>query len=215
MSSESKRRRRYQSPLRQAQATETRQRGLGAARHLFLTHGYGMTTVAAIAHEAGLATQTVYATFGSKRAILTALLDLAIGGNEQPLGMLERPGPRRMRDEPEQRRQLTMLAHGIAEILDRAGPIFAVMRGAAAADLEIAALYERLQDERRRNMTTVVEWVAANGPLRDNLTVAEGADIVWTLTSADVHQMLTVERGWTAEQYARWLTDTLAATLLA
>ena len=214
MSSEVKRGRRYTSPIREEQARETRMRVLEAARRLFRDRGYVATTIGTIAQEAGVAAQTVYVAFGNKRAILAALMDLAIGGDDQPVGVLERPEPLHMRDEPDQRRQLELMAHGIREILDRAGPIFDVMRGAATADTEVAVLYRRLQEERLRNMTMVVGWVAAKGPLREGLAVAEGADIVWTLTSADVHRMLRIERGWTGEQYEQWLADSLVRSLL-
>ena len=63
-------------------------------------------------------------------------------------------------------------------------------------------------------MGRLVAWVAEKGPLRADLTPAEAADVVWTLTSADVHRLLTADRGWTGELYERWLGDTLVATLL-
>jgi len=214
MADDVKRRRRYESPIRQEQARETRLRILGAARRLFLARGYVATTVGAIAQEAGVAAQTVYGVFGSKRAVLTALMDVSIGGDDRPVAVLERAEPQRMREETDQRRQLAMMAHGIRLILERAGPVFDVMRGAAAADPEIATLYRHLQEERLRNMTRVVAWVAEKGPLRDGLTIPDAADIVWTFTSADVHRLLTVERGWTAERYERWLGDALVAALL-
>jgi len=207
-------RRRYESAIRQEQARETRLRVLEAARRLFLERGYIATTISAIAQEAGVATQTVYVVFGNKRAILVALMDRAIGGDDEPVGVLERRAPQQMREEPDQRRQLLMMAHGIREILDRAGPIFDVMRGAATADGDIAEVYGRLQEERLCNMTTVIEWVAENGPLKDGRSVAEGADIVWTLTSADVHRLLRVERDWDGERYERWLGDILIESLL-
>lgn len=214
MSDEVKRRRRYESPIREEQARETRWRILEAARRQFLVHGYVATTVASIAQMAGVTAQTVYAAFGNKRAILVAVLDVAIGGDEQPVGVMDRPEPQRMRDEPDQRRQLEMMARGIRGILERAGPIFDAMRGAASVDPEIAELYQRLQAERLRNMTRAVGWVAEQGPLRAGLSVDDGADIVWTLTSADVHRLLMVERGWTGERYERWLADSLIATLM-
>ena len=40
-------------------------------------------------------------------------------------------------------------------------------------------------------------------------------DILWTLTSYDIHRRLVVERNWTSDRYEQWLGDTLVATLLA
>ena len=65
---------RYHSPLRQERAEDTRRRITTAALELFNEHGFACTTVTAIAAAAGVAVQTVYAAFGSKGAILQALL---------------------------------------------------------------------------------------------------------------------------------------------
>jgi hypothetical protein len=63
-------------------------------------------------------------------------------------------------------------------------------------------------------MTTVVQWIAARGPLRDGLDVATAADLVWTVTSPEVHHMLLETRGWSRGQYEVWLRDTLEHALL-
>ena len=64
----------YRSPLRAERAAETRHRITTAALELFTEHGFGGSTVTAIAKRAGVAPQTVYAVFGTKGAILQALL---------------------------------------------------------------------------------------------------------------------------------------------
>lgn len=207
-------RRRYDSRIREERARETRSRILSAAKRLFLRHGYVPTTMAGIAREAGVATQTVYVTFATKRAILAAVMGETIGGDDQRIGMLERADPQRMREEPDQHRQLRMMAHGIREILDRAGPMFDVMRIAAASEVEIHAAYTELQEQRRENMAIVVGWITDKGPLKPGLIENEAADILWTLTSADVHRMLRDERGWTTERYEEWLAESLVDALL-
>src|ERR687893_2961747 len=55
---------------RQRQALHTRRLIVDAARRLFLERGYGVTTMEAIAGEAGVAVSTVYAIFKNKRAFL-------------------------------------------------------------------------------------------------------------------------------------------------
>lgn len=59
--------RKYSSPIRERQANQTRTNILDATQRLFLERGYAKTTVEAIAQEAGVAKQTVYAVFRSKR----------------------------------------------------------------------------------------------------------------------------------------------------
>jgi hypothetical protein len=43
---------------------------------------------------------------------------------------------------------------------------------------------------------------------------ADAADTMYTLMSPEVHRILTVERGWSADRYEHWLATTLCAVLL-
>jgi hypothetical protein len=120
-----------------------------------------------------------------------------------------------MRRESDQRRHLAMFAAGIGEQMERVGPVDEVLRGAAAVDPEAAALRREIQlEQRRRAMRTVVGWVAANGPLKEGLSEADAASIVWTLTSPEVHRLLRVDSRWSQARYVAWLRETLVASLL-
>ncbi len=207
--------RRYVSGVRQDQARRTRIRILEAAHRLFTKNGYARTTIERIAAEAGVAIDTVYAIFGSKRAILSGLMERQVGGDDQPIPMLDRPGPQSVRRELNQRRQLARFVAGVTDAIERSRPIDDIMRSAAAIDPEISALRGSIQEERFRNMTTLVRWLRANGPLRGERSVEEAGAIVWTLTSPEVHRLLRIERGWSSERFRDWLGDTLARTLLA
>jgi hypothetical protein len=63
-------------------------------------------------------------------------------------------------------------------------------------------------------MGQFVSWLAANGPLAGGLTEDDAAAIAWTMTSPEVHGLLRVARGWSAERYAAWLAQSLARRLL-
>jgi len=208
-------RRAYESTLRSEQARQTRARILDAAQRLFSERGYGGTTMEAIAGGAGVATDTVYASFRSKPGVLHALLDIRVAGDEAPIGIIAREGPQAVRRERSQRRQVAGFATGVAEILERARPVDDIMRGAAAVDPEIAALRARMQQGRHDNMRQFVGWLAANGPLRKGLTEDDAADIVWAVASPEMHGLLRARRGWAPERYRDWLEATLARTLLA
>lgn len=205
----------YRSPLREARALETRRRIIEAAARTFLADGYPRTTIPLIAREAGVSADTVFHLFGGKRELLKETLDVVIGGDDEDIPLLERPGPQRVRAEPDQRRQLALFATDITGQLERVRPMDDVLRSAAAVDAEVAALREDLQRRQRVTaMRMVVEWVAAHGPLRDGLTREAAADAVWTLTSPEVHRLLRVERGWSTEQFEAWLLRSLTAELL-
>ena len=82
--------RRYDSTHRQEQARQTRLEIIQAARKLFFEHGYSGTSIEAIAQEAGVAVETVYGIFGSKRQILFSLVDYSLTGDDLPVPLLKR-----------------------------------------------------------------------------------------------------------------------------
>ena len=204
----------YNSTRRQAQARETRRRIIEAARRLFAEYGYTGATIEAIAREAGVAPETIFATFGNKRAILTALIDVAVGGDEQPIPLLQRPGPQTVLQEHDPVRQLQLFAEDISAILERVAPVFAIMRVAAKTEPDIAELLKNLLEERLRNLATVAQSLSAQHALREDLTVEQTAEIIWAITSPEVFGLLTVDRGWSRERYVHWLSDTLIRLLL-
>jgi AcrR family transcriptional regulator len=201
----------YSSALRNEQAAQTRGRVVDAAARLFIAQGYPTTTVREIAAEAGVAVDTVYATFGSKARVLTALIDRSIA----PAGehnVLERPEAIAVRDELDQRVQLSLFARDMASISERVRPVFEMLRIAAASEPEVAPVYAEMENQRARNMRVATGWIAANGDLKVGLERA--ADIIWTLASPDVARLLCDLRGWSTDDYAAWLSDSLASLLL-
>lgn len=207
--------RRYDSPVRREQARQTRAAVVRAAHRRFLADGYASTTLVAVARDAGVSVDTVYAVFGSKRGLLAAVMDVNVGGDDQPLAVLDRELPQRMRAESDQRRQISLFATGMAGELERIRPLDDVLRSAAAADPDVAAARHEQNDvQRHAAMATVVGWVRARGQLRSGLDDAAAADVVWTLTSPEVHRMLLTTRGWTRSQYETWLRETLERALL-
>jgi AcrR family transcriptional regulator len=204
----------YNSALRKQQASQTRMKILDAAQRLFAQRGYAASTVEAIASGAGVAVDTVYAIFGSKREVLRSLLDVRVGGDDAPIDVLDRPGPQAVRHERSQARQLAAFALSVSQIIERVRPVDDIIRGAAAVDSDLAALRARVQESRYESMRELVSWVAANGPLRAGLNQEDAAAMVWTLTSPEVHSLLRATRGWSPERYAAWLGATLTRTLL-
>jgi AcrR family transcriptional regulator len=204
----------YDSSLRKQQASQTRMRILDAAQKLFAERGYAASTIESIASAAGVAVDTVYATFGSKREVLKSLLDVRVGGDDAPIDLLDRPGPQAVRAERNQVRQLSEFARDVSKIIERVRPVDDIIRGAAAVDADVAALRARVQESRFQSMRKVVSWVAANGRLRDGLTEQDAAAIVWAMTSPEVHGLLRVARAWSPERYSAWLRDSLTRLLL-
>jgi AcrR family transcriptional regulator len=204
-------RRPYRSERRREAAERTRQRILDAARGRFVEHGYAGTTIAAIAGDASTAAETVYATFGSKVALLGELVRNAARGDGET-EILEQEGPARVEAATDQREQLRLFAEDITRRLERVGPLLRVLANAAASEPALAELYRGLHEARLRNLRTLPVALARNGPLRVDAETA--AETIWALASPDLHGLLTGVRGWSRERYTAWLADSIAAILL-
>ncbi len=207
--------RKYESSRRQAQARETRRHIAEAARSLFFERGYSGTTIDAIAQTAGVAKETVYSIFGSKRKVLSHLLDISIGGDDQPIRLLDRPEPQAILQDTDQRYQVRMFSKGITDILARAAQLFEVMRSAAMTERDIADLLQNLLTERLENMTTFATHLASNGGLREGMDIPLAGEMVWTITSPEVFLLLTRDRNYSKERYTTWLEATLTRLLLS
>jgi AcrR family transcriptional regulator len=192
--------RRYDSPRRREQAAATRRDNLDAAQRLFERDGYAATTMAAIAQDAGVASKTVYLAFETKSGVLRALWNLRLRGDLDPAAVGERDWYREVLDEPDRERRLRLNARNSRAVKERAGALLEVIRAAAAADPDIRALWERINDEFYANQLAVA------GDAAD-------ADVLWTLNHPDVWQLLVARRGWTPARYERWLAEASLALL--
>jgi AcrR family transcriptional regulator len=205
----------YDSSRRQAQANETRRHILEAARKLFIERGYAGATAEAIAAEAGVAAQTIYAIFKNKKRILVSLMNVSPAtGVEDHTPMAERANVQAVSQERDRGRQLQMFAQVVANNLDQVSAVFEVMTEAAKMEPDLDRIVQKLNKQRLENMTFAVQQFAMNGPFRDNMDEAYARDTVWTLTSGEVFLLLARDRGWPKEKYAQWLGNTLARVLL-
>jgi AcrR family transcriptional regulator len=201
----------YRSERRRRQAEQTRLAILAAAGAVFRDRGYERASIAAIAAAAGVADETVYGHFRNKRTLLGELVQRAVRG-EDPRPVPEQEAPRALTELADQREQLRAFAADIVRRLERAAPLVAVVAAAAPGEPELAELLETLHAHRLRNLRVLVDALAANGPLRVSRT--EAAETVWALTSPELHQLLTRQRGWSRRRYVNWLGECLGALLV-
>jgi len=214
MRDETTAKRRYHSPQRQLQAELTRRKLLDAARRLFAANGYAATTLPAIAREAEVSAPTITAIFGTKAGLLTALVQLVVGGDEEPIALVDRPWWQAMLAEPDARRQLAVFAANGRQIHQRSADVAAIMQGAATADPEIAGMLHQLAEGRFRDAQTVAASLAKKGALASEVSIDQAEDIIWALGSHDLYRMFVIERGWAPQQYEQWLAASLIHALL-
>jgi AcrR family transcriptional regulator len=211
---ESVKKRAYNSPRRQEQARETRKRILEAAQRLFASEGYVAATLPAVAREAGVSPATITVAFGTKLALLTALVRSEVRGDEESVPVTGRSWWQEMLAEPDPVRQLTLFAGIARRIHGRTTDIAEIVRGAAAVDPELAAWRQELGESRLQDAREVVEALARKQALGPDVTVDYAIDLLWTLGSSEVYRMLVVERGWPPEQYEQSLASLLVCSLL-
>jgi AcrR family transcriptional regulator len=201
-------------PRRRERARATRGRVLDAARDLFIERGYVATTIDAIAERADVSPETIYATFGNKRAVLGDVVDVSIAGGQSAGPILEQPWVEELRREPGATRRVAILARNGRRILGRRAAIDEVVRGAAAADPEVAALWARGKAQRFAGQRALLALVVGSGGLRPGLDLATAADILYAIGSPETYRHLVIDRGWSGLRFERWYAETLERLLL-
>ena len=83
-----------------------------------------------------------------------------------------------------------------------------------AVDLELRALWDEIEAGRLAGQGRFAGMLAERGVLRPGVSVEQARDLVWTLCSLAVHDLLVVSRGWTSERYQEWLAAALTRELL-
>jgi AcrR family transcriptional regulator len=167
-----------------------------------------------VAAEAGVALKTVYVVFATKSGLLHALWDERLGGDAEPVPVVERPWYRDLQAERDPRRRLHRLAVQSGQVKQRAGALMEVIRDGAPTDPAVADLWRLIQDEFRAVLRPIAAGLAADGALVPGLTVDTATDRLWTLNHPDVWHLLCVECGWTADAYEAWLLEAFRAQLL-
>jgi len=179
-----------------------------------MENGYVGTTIQAIAFKAGVAQETIYAVFTNKRNILSFLLDVSVGGDDQPIPLMERLGPQSVIHASDQRSQIDLFSKDITGILSRVTPVYEIAREAAKSEPEIAEMLTKMLNERLKNMIRFANSLSSHAILRNGMTNEEAGEILWTITSPEIFHLLIVDRKWTQEHYIIWLKDTLLRLLL-
>jgi len=155
-----------------------------------------------VAREAGVAMETVYAGFGSKRQLLAAVMDVAVVGDDLPIPLAQRDFALEL-GVGTRKERVAKAAGMSAAISARTWDLVQALIQGSATDTELARRRADLDERRRREITRYFEQVASRPATLEQL------DEVWLLTSAEVFHMLVHRSGWTPEQHEQWLADRL------
>jgi AcrR family transcriptional regulator len=192
--------------LRAERAHVTRTRIAAAARGLFVQDGYGATTLVAIAAEAGVAVQTVYAVYGSKAGILRALRESVVSQPEADASV------RAAIAAPSAGASVDLFARSIRERWGIGGDIVAIHRDAAATDPSIRSEMDAVLAVRRGGITRFAQSLGDR--LAPGVDVDRATAIIDALTMPELHAELVGVHGWAADAYESWLAAALRRELL-
>lgn len=205
--------RRYDSSRRREQAAATADTILVAARRLFEAQGYPATSVAKVAHEAGVALKTVYVAYPTKAQLLRSVWDVTLRGFAD-IPVADQPWYREVLEETDPGRILALNARNATVVKKRIGPLTRVIRDGAAADPEVRSLWDLIETDYHANQARIVAKLASANALRPGLHPERASDILWSLVHPDLWHLLVGQRAWTDQEYQDWLTDTSIAQLL-
>ncbi|MDO2936554.1 helix-turn-helix domain-containing protein [Paeniglutamicibacter sulfureus] len=205
-------RRGYDSRSRRAAAEKTREAILEAARERLLAQGYPATTVALIAADAQVSVETIYKSFGGKPGLVRAIYDRGLRGSG-PEAAFDRSDALRQHAADAQSLMLTW-GRLTAEVAATLTPILLLVRSAAASDANMAELQEQSSAERLERMQHNARFLQERGYLREDVSFDEAVDVMWLHSSPELYELLVLQRGWSAERFARYVAESMAGALV-
>jgi hypothetical protein len=156
--------------------------------------------------------QSVYKAGQSKADLLHLVADLAVAGDDQEVMLLDRPSFAAIGDETDPERQVELIAALTAAIMERLAAVWIAYREAAAVDPKAAANLVAAHQRRHETFTGMISMIPE---ARLRSSHPESTDAAWAIGSIDVFLLLRTLRGWSATQYAQWLSRTLVDVLIA
>lgn len=202
------------STPRKMRAARTRSAIVSAATQEFRASGYHGTTMAAIARRAGVAVQTVYFVFHTKPALLTAAIDTAVMGENNPVPPEQTQWWKEGTTTLDGRHAIGLFVANVAEINTRAAVLDRVAHAASTTDPELLDLIAHHESLRKPAFRNYVDTLLARGLLRRGLDADEATDVLLTLAGSDVFLNFIEQRGWTVTRYIAWTTEALSALLV-
>ena len=190
----------YDSTRRRRQAEQTRAEVLGAAIELFNERGWAETTLADVAAAAGVAVETIYSRFRSKKQLVRDAMDAAIVGDAEPLAFAEREPFLRL-GEGTRAERLQAGMDILADVHGRSAGVWRALGEAAAGDAELEAWMREGDDRRRLDIVRSLERIferSVTGPM---------VDVIWVLYGPETYWKLVHDAGYSRARYQATLSE--------
>ncbi|MBS1988485.1 TetR/AcrR family transcriptional regulator [Candidatus Dependentiae bacterium] len=198
----------YNSESRVAQAAQTKNRILEAAKRLFQAEGFDCVTIEKLAKQADVSAPTIYALFQSKLGIVRALMDEALPTDQREALVLK------FVQEQSGEERLKISAKIARQMYDAERAQIDIFRGASVLAPEFKDLEKEREERRYKRQEEGVKVMAKEKILAQGMSATKARDILWAFTGRDMYRMFVVQRGWSSDEYEQWLAEILIKTLL-
>lgn len=189
---------------------ETRTQILEAARSMFEELGYYGAGLGAVAQRAGVSRQAIYLHFASKADLLTAL-HLHIYATD--VAPVEERHP--ITDDMTALDALDAMIAVDVEVVSKVWQIHEALATARRQHPEVEETLRPREEARYGELLDFARRLKRDGVLPSKIRAGEFADMLWGLMGVGTYRALVVERGWSREQYGRWVRDTIGLQIRA
>jgi AcrR family transcriptional regulator len=198
-------RRPYNSPRRASAARRTRETIVQSAKEAFEQKGWSATTIPLIASAAGVSPKTVEALFGTKAALLRAVVDYSIRGDLLDIPVTEREGGTRIEAAPTAAAMLDLHASHVRTIVERTAGVAWSVEHAAAGDPDVADLWQKMTRNRRSGVTWATDVLLAKPDADPTLKRSHVESTFWLALEWGTYRTMTEQHGLTPAEFERWL----------
>jgi hypothetical protein len=102
----------------------------------------------------------------------------------------------------------------VTDVAARTTPLGEVLIAAADIDPAAAQLLAEASRNRMLGATVFIRYLASRDGLAAGITEQRAAELCWALTDGHLYRLLVAQRSWSAADFSRWLSDSLASALL-
>jgi AcrR family transcriptional regulator len=183
---------------------QTRTQILEAARAMFEERGYYGAGLEAVAKRAGVSRQAIYLHFPSKVELLTALHLHIFATDVVPV--LERHP---ITDAMTALDALDAMIAVDVEVIAKVWRIHDVLAMARWQHPEVEETLRPREEDRYGELLDRGCRLEREGALPPTIGVGTFADMLWGLINVGTYRSLVIERGWSLDQYRRWVRDTI------
>lgn len=187
---------------------QTERRLTESAAALFIERGYAATTLTDIAAHADIAPRTLYLHFPTKADLLLRCIAIAIGGDDEPIALADRPGVTDTMIAATLDQRIALMASLTASLMEHAGALLDVAFQAAPSEPAIAAAADAGRADTRRTLRRFWHTIHADGLLPTSIDLEWLTETATLLAHAETYLLLAKTADWNNDTYREWLTTT-------